>query len=297
MWTRACSNKVDPITMDEWKEIADSEDVVSILPENGAVGQGGFCIRRKDLVTAMTSTIVWRWLPNDPSNPKYGQPDKNVPYFKLPQGEFVTQSSLVALKKGFSLFQLESVGKQLVGTAHGVSQLHGDLVMIYRLQPILTRKEFVAELNKRSSQQSPKANHKTEKKRSRSRSLERKRSNSDVKRDPSIHPSAAVRPTIHPSAAVDIRQLSRVILPRPLPLPRIPPAISFPSRTPASRMPVGHRKISRRHPPTEEECALFATNPKINPRTQRSIIHGGPIYRKFVANCPQIVAKTLGIRR
>lgn len=142
----------DPITLEDWKDVKDGEDVVSVLPEAGGRGEGGYCMRRKDLAQTMESTVVWRWLPDDPDEPRYGRPDRDHPFYKGPYGLWLTPKSLAVLKQSdpqYSLFQLERIRKERLGTALAVSSLHGDEYDVYELRPIMTRSDWIKSLSRR----------------------------------------------------------------------------------------------------------------------------------------------------
>lgn len=147
MWRSVCNNAEDPISLEEWADVEDGEDVVSILPERGGEGKG-YCMRRRDLIASMKATVVYHWIldPGDDTGEHYGRPDRTRPYYKFPLGQWLTPTSLAALEKRppSSLFQLVRAGRDRVGTALAASQLHGEQVDLYDLVPVMTKAQWLA---------------------------------------------------------------------------------------------------------------------------------------------------------
>lgn len=145
-WGSVCSGD-DPISMESWNDIKirDMPDVVTIRPEIG-VSEKGLCTQREDLIRAMESNVVYRWIPNDPREPQYGAADRSKSFYKHPLGWWLDADSLRVIKqlrpRKYSLFQLQFVEEQLVGTEFGVSNLHGALVAVYTLVPLASQTSF-----------------------------------------------------------------------------------------------------------------------------------------------------------
>jgi hypothetical protein len=126
-------------------------DVVSIRSEIGGSKQG-FCSRRDDLIRAMEASRVYRWIPNNPDEPEFGQADTTEVFYKHPMGYWLNASSLDEIKRTvphkYSLFQLVFVGKRLVGTKFGASLLHGALVNVYELLPLADTEYYLTEIKR-----------------------------------------------------------------------------------------------------------------------------------------------------
>jgi len=139
-----CSNPDDQISLESWSTVDAAEDVVSILPDKGNASQGGFCIKRGDLIDSMESTVVYRWIPNDPKEPEYGKADTKISYYRLPLGVRINQASfdLISQVPRIQSFQLKHIGQDLMGTERAVSAMHGSLEQVYQLLPGVTVKEF-----------------------------------------------------------------------------------------------------------------------------------------------------------
>jgi len=149
IWSDYCSNPSDPITLASWSEYKSREDIVSILPPEGAVGKGGYCIRREDLVASMKASKIWKWIPTDVKEPSFGKADLKVPVYKLPLGFWVDQSSFEAVQRivpRYVTYQLQPLEKMLIGSTFGMSNIHGQLHMIYELIPIQTAEEFHSQI-------------------------------------------------------------------------------------------------------------------------------------------------------
>jgi hypothetical protein len=147
-WGAVCSGD-DLINLEPWSEVKLSEDVVSIRPEMGGVKQG-FCSRRADLIQAMRSNMVYKWiLPL--TGQGIGQPDMRVSYYKHPDsGVWLDERALEALERThprkYSLFQLKFVKDEPVGTAFGASQLHGAIMPIYTLVRLASAKDYLDQI-------------------------------------------------------------------------------------------------------------------------------------------------------
>lgn len=245
-----CSNPDDQIMLESWSTVDPAEDVVSILPEKGAPAQGGFCIKRGDLIDSMESTVVYRWIPNDPKQPEYGRPDKKISYYRLPLGMRINQESfdLVADQvPRVQRFQLQHAGQDLMGTERAVSAMHGSLEQIYRLVPLLTVQQFHQKYRK--------------------------------------PPPLAKAPSFRPSIAPPAKTTSHA---KPVSKTKSKSKSKSPKATRLSTATATATAAAPAIAPTRasaEFCRRFAINPSVNPQTNRKIKIGGPTHKLWVKNC------------
>jgi hypothetical protein len=153
-----CYNNEDPITGESFSDASLDEDIISILPAAGGLGEGGFCIRRPDLLKAMDSTELWRWIPYNVKEPEFGKPDKRFSYFKLPLGFWVDQNAYKNFENPQTfLYVLEKKpGTELIGTAFGMSAAHGQEVSIYTAHPVMSIRDMIADQKRRYQVPAPK---------------------------------------------------------------------------------------------------------------------------------------------
>jgi hypothetical protein len=151
-WGSVCTGD-DPISLESWSDVkmSDAPDVVTIRPEIGGQ-EKGFCMHRKDLIAAMEGNVVYKWIPNNPAEPQYGEADRSEPFYKHPMGLWLDAKSLKWIKqthpRKYSLFQLEYVDERLVGTEFGVSNLHGAMVSVYTLIPLASEASFTDQVRR-----------------------------------------------------------------------------------------------------------------------------------------------------
>jgi hypothetical protein len=145
----ACLNDTDVISGDPWDDRRAAEDVVTVIPADSP-GRKGYCIRRQDLIRSMGSTMVYRWLPFKATEPQYGRPDLDRPFYKFPfTGVWLTPDSMSVLANPeamgrpdrWSVFLLKRIGLELLGSQFGVSSIHGSREPIYRLIPIQSERD------------------------------------------------------------------------------------------------------------------------------------------------------------
>jgi hypothetical protein len=148
-WGSVCTN-VDPITLEGWNDVKLTEDVVTVRSE---VGDSNYCIRRADLIASMRANPVYKWLPSRASNPQFGRPDTSVVFYKHPDlGVWIDGAGMRLLEQTtprvYSLFQLEFVGKERVGTEVAISAIHGSIVDVYTLVPLASRAGYLAQVKR-----------------------------------------------------------------------------------------------------------------------------------------------------
>jgi len=151
-WGSVCLGD-DPISMESWNQVKMSEmpDVVTIRPEIGADAKG-LCTQRDDLIRAMESNKVFKWIPRNWTEPQFGQADHSETFYKHPLGWWLDSKSLDLIKqtrpRKYSLFQLQFVDERLVGTEFGISALHGAVVPVYTLIPLASQANFTEQVRR-----------------------------------------------------------------------------------------------------------------------------------------------------
>lgn len=135
-----CFNPTDPITLEEWTAASAKEDVITILqdPTERKSAEQGQCYERSSLIYALEQSKIWHWIPTNPEQPLYGRADPNIRYYKLPlTNQWITESALKSLRNPeFKVFQLEKLGRDLIGSEFGISRIHGALTIIYDVRAL-----------------------------------------------------------------------------------------------------------------------------------------------------------------
>jgi hypothetical protein len=149
MWTLSCDNDygLDLISGDPLNSYSDWADIVTILSKTKD-GWKKNCFRRADLIYMMQNRFLWKWIPWNSNDPSEGKADRDTVYYLIYPAFYVGQESLDLIKSRWprwSVFRIEFVKKELVGTAHGISRVHGQVVEVHTLVPLKTREQMLIE--------------------------------------------------------------------------------------------------------------------------------------------------------
>jgi hypothetical protein len=137
-WSSFCQNTNDVITGDTIASIPDNADIVSLVPPESKLK--GTCYRRSHLIQMMNNGIVYQW-------PRAALPEQDIMFHRVEPAYWVTHDSyklVTQLQPLITEFQFKDLGVRRVGTAFGVSTMHGESQRIYELVPLKTRDTVLA---------------------------------------------------------------------------------------------------------------------------------------------------------